>query len=395
MKKQKLLVISKEYWPTSNATVTCLSNILNGLKDNFEITIVTTSLNNKTILEKVDEMNFIRIGSILGRDLTTKNLAIRRIASGIKYFFSPNSDRNWPNIYSFIKRRIDLSQYSYILSISMPYINVAAAHNISLKINGLKHIIIPLDLYADNPSLLCDDKENNTYLDRVREEKIWFSQAYKIFTTKEFKNSFLKDHGSIKDKFVVISHPLVYKISEVEFHFDHSNINCVYTGHFYSNIRSADSIISLFENLSFKNSKFKFHIFGSGNVPEHNILSIKHYGMVSKEKAVSAIYSADILVNIGNNSQTQIPSKIFEYISTGKPIINIYSVDYDLCNSILQNYELAYIISENELSNMKNIDDLYNWIIKVQGRKIEFNKIKYKYIENTPEYVSKRILEEI
>lgn len=41
---KKGLIISKEYYPMSNGSITCLENIINKLKDNYEITVVGYNL---------------------------------------------------------------------------------------------------------------------------------------------------------------------------------------------------------------------------------------------------------------------------------------------------------------------------------------------------------------
>ena len=48
-------------------------------------------------------------------------------------------------------------------------------------------------------------------------------------------------------------------------------------------------------------------------------------GRVSHTVAIQYMSEADFLLNIGNSISSMVPSKIFEYISTGKPIISIYS----------------------------------------------------------------------
>jgi len=73
----------------------------------------------------------------------------------------------------------------------------------------------------------------------------------------------------------------------------------------------------------------------------YNVLLNKRiflHGKVSREMAVRAMQSADILVNIGNTNPFQEPSKIIEYASTGKPIINITSISEDSSALALEKY---------------------------------------------------------
>ncbi len=50
---------------------------------------------------------------------------------------------------------------------------------------------------------------------------------------------------------------------------------------------------------------------------------IKH-GLVDTNEIKTVLADADILVNVGNAVAEVKPSKTFEYISTGKPIVNFY-----------------------------------------------------------------------
>jgi hypothetical protein len=62
------------------------------------------------------------------------------------------------------------------------------------------------------------------------------------------------------------------------------------------------------------------------------------YGPVCREKAIQAMHSADILINIGNANPYQEPSKVVEYASAGKPIVNITTVANDSSAFVLGEY---------------------------------------------------------
>ena len=52
------------------------------------------------------------------------------------------------------------------------------------------------------------------------------------------------------------------------------------------------------------------------------------------------------LVSIGNLNTTQIPSKVIEYISTGKPVIHFCEVKNDPVKNIAKEFENLFIISK-------------------------------------------------
>ena len=67
----------------------------------------------------------------------------------------------------------------------------------------------------------------------------------------------------------------------------------------------------------------EFHEKYSDFINEH----VTIVGKVTKEKALQYLWQADVLVNIGNRVENMLPSKVLEYISTGKPVLNIAQLE--------------------------------------------------------------------
>jgi len=128
-------------------------------------------------------------------------------------------------------------------------------------------------------------------------------------------------------------------------------IRLVFTGTLNKKIRSAEYLLIVFKLLmETKISKrLGLHFFGEiGDCLEqfihYNYLIDKNifiHGVVSRKKAIQAMHSADILINIGNKNPYQEPSKVIEYISTGKPIINIMTIRKDSSAILLEKYPAA------------------------------------------------------
>ena len=75
---------------------------------------------------------------------------------------------------------------------------------------------------------------------------------------------------------------------------------------------------------------------------------IKRIQSVPHSEAIERIKTADILLNLGNNLTTMTPSKIFEYISAGKPIISTAPITDEPCIPYLTKYGNACILYENK-----------------------------------------------
>lgn len=107
-----------------------------------------------------------------------------------------------------------------------------------------------------------------------------------------------------------------------------SAIRCVFSGSLYPLARNPQYTLKLFRAI--ENPAIQLHIIGADReamaqfVDECEIGdNIVLHGRLSWEKAFDKICKADLLVNIGNIMTNQVPSKIFDYISARKPILNI------------------------------------------------------------------------
>jgi len=76
--------------------------------------------------------------------------------------------------------------------------------------------------------------------------------------------------------------------------------------------------------------------------------------------------SADILVNIGNSTTYQAPSKVIEYMSTGLPILNITSVAQDSTIPLLKTYPAAFSCFEGDGITEDLVNKLSDFFEEVQ-----------------------------
>lgn len=396
MNKPKLLIISKEYWPTSNATVTCLANIIMGLKEEYDVTLVTSSkVLTQTKKTSVDGIEVVSMGDFsnallqFGKQYSIP--VISKLCRGIHYLYSINSERNWAKVGYKLTNYFDLNTFESVVSITMPYLNLEATHHIKKNWPHLKHSSIVLDLYANNPSLLIDDLEHNKKEIRLHQEKEWFDSLDLLITTQEFLGSFKKDHSGKDSNTLVIKHPLVYDLRVENNRPVHEGIHMIYTGNFYAQLRDFSHVKTLVQNLRIKDLNIQLHVYGTKEAEV--IDGMVYHGLVPKKQALMAIKQSDILLNIGNVSDTQIPSKIFEYISTGKPILNLYTLNDDLCKNILLDYPLSCSVSVNHLNQESTIQDIIVWIQTYAQQSVEFSLIKEKFVDYTPEVVNQQIIQ--
>lgn len=378
----RILIISygydREY--SNNANAICLHEIVdNSLKNNEVIIITSTTKRNGFI--KTEKKN------------TTYYVPTKNKKDGMLNF------RNWEmDIIKHISNNIDMQNISVLFTISFPF----AVQEIGVKVKKmyphLLWIVYELDPYAYNRIL----KHNKLmFIYRLMKQIKIFHMADKILLTHELYEQYSKNILSIyRDKFKDIGIPLM-KICDVNKIRCDNNCNIAYVGSFYKGVRDPEYMLDILIRASSRIDGFKLNLYG----PEIDSLPSKYreqygeklavHGRVSKDRVIAAMKEADILVNIGNTVKNQLPSKILEYIGTGKPIINFYSISEDTSNKYLSRYPNALLIRKDNRKVEKNVMRIVEFINSQKGKKVEINLLKDLYQGDTLDAVSKRIMKEI
>ena len=110
---------------------------------------------------------------------------------------------------------------------------------------------------------------------------------------------------------------------------------------------------------------------------------IRYLGMQSHSTAMKYINECDVLLSIGNTGSPMAPSKIFEYMSTGKPIIHVYSWDEDSCIEPLNKYGNALLIDVRKNVDMNKVCSFIE-----NCHIISYSEVKVKFESATPEYTA-------
>ncbi len=177
---------------------------------------------------------------------------------------------------------------------------------------------------------------------------------------------------------------------------DERYIHCACVGTFNQAVRPADYLFGVIDRL--KDTNLLFHFFGAG-WDENNEFSVTDrtncifHGRVCWEEAISFECSCDYLINIGNKVKNQFPSKVLEYVCTGKPIIDFSKYQYGLTQKCLTAYPSSLIVCEE-----KNIDDAVQRIRQFTSSKhaeIDYPQVRELFAKATPTYVAEQIVNNI
>ena len=147
----------------------------------------------------------------------------------------------------------------------------------------------------------------------------------------------------------------------------------VFTGSFYKDIRNPAYLLNLLTGVYEKSPETEVHFYGRLNdcadlfepylrkYPKNVFV----HGLVSREIAADALEQADILINIANRTRHQLPSKLVDYMASGKPILNMVSIEDDNSLLFLQSYRLtATFMESSEEAKRNDVERICKFIEK-------------------------------
>ena len=187
--------------------------------------------------------------------------------------------------------------------------------------------------------------------------------------------------------------PLPYLLPEMhsertgrEF-FDQKDINCVYAGSFYCDIRNPESMLKWFSCM--EDASIKLHLFSRGcedlvkQYAKHTSAIVVHPQVAASEMA--HVYGeADVLISVGNATPEFLPSKTFEYISSCKPIVNIYYPG--LHDEVLDRHPMCLQLCNSD-QVQQAVPQLQNFIRKNGQETVSTDVIRAIYSKHLPENI--------
>ena len=428
---KKILVCTGSFFGHENAMSNVINPLLKRLKKDFEvIDVFTIAPNGELPLEEnVEGYNVYRnynsgTGKLQKAFRKFKNLMIRargldqRTITKRKYIFFVKVAIGFLNLFSdkffnamlnlgekkpwfhTVEELVEKNNYDVVLSISSPIRNHVDC--LETKIKGkfkdtkwITYFIDPFATYKGNLEKPCKD-----LLMSFEEEVYKYCDA--VITTPEIKRDNQKYPTGVYDEKV---YPLQFgnlnteRIIEESSYFDKSKYNIFFSGSFFDiSIRNPKYFfmtlkelpqdiqvyIACYLNNSLVEEYKKEYLDGKDNI---------HWlGRIDIKKSFEMMNEADVLVNVGNESSNQTPSKIFDYISLCKPIINYYSLEDDTTKHYLEKYPSKLNILNKEEIDTKDIDQLKDFIYNSKNVFIEKKDIRNIYNEMTSESTSEEFV---
>ncbi len=293
----------------------------------------------------------------------------------------PDSAAFW--YYSALKRAHEIQQQSradVMVSVSLPY----TAHLVGYKLKRYYSINWLVDI-GDPFSFMTETPVNNTVLFRglnTRSESSVLGLADAVaVTNEETLRKYLKYFDTMQpNKITVIPPVFVQPTSSDGLIYSDAKSNkirLVFAGTLYRSIRNPSALLKFFRNLLAisMSEQFELHFYGVINDCETcfneyiDLIDSKIFihGLISRDKALRAMQEANILVNLGNSTAYQLPSKVIEYMIMGKPVLNITKLKLDSSQIFFSDFIGLCNVTEHALTSDS----------------VEFARVKH-FLENPP-----------
>ncbi len=238
----------------------------------------------------------------------------------------------------------------------------------------------------------------NQKLRRAKAEKLEnavFSRAEKVFYVDNWRDYF-QSHPY--PNAVRVEHPLVIKREKDPCGLPcRTQINAMYQGEINHQMRPPQAMLRLFDYFAEQYPEISLHICAYGNsVPEVERYAAKDprnvffYGTVGKDRADALYDSSDVAVVLGNKNPELVPSKIFECIASGLPVVYFYYTEEEKSFRLLEKYPLVLPIRQEDHSR-ETYDHAAEWIRAHYLERVDFDTIIADYADATPDYVVQEI----
>lgn len=199
------------------------------------------------------------------------------------------------------------------------------------------------------------------------------------FTLKKYRQQF--GENSVAKMHIVppLLHPVpdlatVEKLSNLQTP-NSQTLKIGYFGALYAPVRTPDSFLDLLEKtFAFRpelRGKIEAHFYGEVFPEFYEKLTAQPaiflHGLRSRGEVQKAMREVDILLNIGNATDFQLPSKAVEYLAAGKPILNLSHADDDPFAAFFANNELIFNLKVK--NNRVGEEELRRWLTWLEVEK--------------------------
>lgn len=303
----------------------------------------------------------------------------------------------YPKAYQKLASLHKENKIDVIFTINSPFPSHLAGRKFKNKYPETRWVTFTIDPYAraadfTNRWLFPKLKFK---IDTIEEKSIYELADYNFVSEEVFLTEY-KTFNQVLNKTVALPY-LIVPIKEIsdQSRFPKNKINLVYTGRFYETIRNPEVLLKTI--LMIDNPDIILHLYIESDcdslidsyINRSNGRIVRHES-VSIDKVPEILSQADILISLGNSTSSFKPSKIFEYIATGKPIVHFYQ--NGILDNVLINYFSVLQIDQDKSLSKLNIKILEEFCLRNYNAKINWQDIIRKYEKHSIKSVKPLII---
>ena len=410
---KKILFILGSYLPNASANGICTSKVIEQFdKNEYEISVLAIRTKGLDVKEEIDGVKIYRVNSTFNERIRSwcnndRNL-MKSIIEKINNLLMKLNNiiflPTWPlispvytyRLFKYADKLQKENNYDAIVSVYNPIDALVVGRLLKKKNNETKFIIYFLDslTYGIVPKYFSMKWLENRGL---KWERWLYKYADKVFIMKAHENKYNKDiYREYNDKIQVLDIPLLINSKQSIIYdtprnmFNKEKVKFTYLGSILKNLKNPEYMLKLFSTID--DSNYILETYGENDcdkildkyIENSKYCIIKKNKKVNHEKAIRIMYNSNFLVNIGSSVEQQIPCKIFEYMSTGKPIISFYKNENEPSLRYLRKYPLALLIKEDVEIIDTNREKLIEFVNQNLNKNIDFYCIENSFPNNNP-----------
>lgn len=307
-----------------------------------------------------------------------------------------------------IKRRLEQlcreNKYEWVIAVGNPFCTQETAA--SADLGGARLAFYSLDPYSRNYSF---SKKNEKK--RSAEEMAVMKKAEIHFVSLEHEQDWLREpQNEFFSKIHCLPYPNLMRQRKVtgkipEGLFESENINCVYLGGLLDGIRSPKRTLELFEKMMKLDSRIKLYVIGKKDGAEICSVLNRYKEKMGESMIVmdsvdfgtaeAIMNGADVLVNIGNLIPNQMPSKLLDYIATGKPIICVSELEPCNMQPYWSRYPVMFRTDAEHTSDENTAAQAVRFCNENKGKRVEWDEIRERFKGFVAEDVAKEFAESL
>ncbi len=397
----RLLIILKDYPPNSSPNGYLTKMLVDELQlqhDDIDVDIITARINaylpatehtgdSVTVYRLLTRRE--RYLNIIYRYQNTSNILLKNLLRLYLHFTRDYVERHNRDIYRHIpasdvyklaKKLHKEKPYDAVLSVSYPFEAHYPAAMFKRKFKDVHWSLCLMEPHADNTAVFGSEK-NKKIREAIRQENKMFSYADSIITSEPIiKHAVYSEINKYKDKLYTIYGKNLYNRTAENKTSQDGRLHVVFSGHCIPT-RDPRYIMRMWQYID---DNIVLHVYAGGEPDILNDIkkiasereNIVFHGYVPFSELEEAHGMADAFVNMGWFVNNMIPSKIFDYMSFGKPIVNLYSIEGDTSNAFLKLYPSSLCLKVREEDIKLNAEKITEFILQNKHKQMSYEEIR-------------------